>query len=140
MSATAGSADGVRTIIDRLGISPDDVVMEIGFDSDIDSALREAVIACVGELQDEDTDEVVDTVLLWWRDDDGDLVDVLMDARSPMSEDGVVWLLTPKPGRPGHIESADIAEAGPTAGLQGTSSLNAGADWVATRLVAPRGR
>ena len=140
MSATAGSADGVRTIIDRLGIKPDDVVMEIGFDSDIDSALREAVIACVGELHDEDTDEVVDTVLLWWRDDDGDLVDVLMDARSPMSEDGVVWLLTPKPGRDGHIESAEIAEAAPTAGLQSTSSINAGADWVANRLVAPRGR
>ena len=140
MSATAGSADGVRTIIERLGIGSDDIVMEIGFDSDIDSALREAVISCVGELHDEDTDEVVDTVLLWWRDDDGDLVDVLMDARTPMSDSGVVWLLTPKPGRDGHIASADIAEAAPTAGLQGTSSINAGADWVATRLVAPRGR
>lgn len=140
MSATAGSADGVQTIIERLGIAPDDVVMEIGFDSDIDSALREAVVGCVGELHDEDTDEVVDTVLLWWRDDDGDLVDVLMDARTPMSEDGAVWLLTPKPGREGHIESADIAEAAPTAGMQNTSSINAGADWVATRLVAPRSR
>lgn len=140
MNATAGSADGVQTIIDRLGIGSDDIVMEIGFDSDIDAALRESVVACVGELHDEGTDEVVDTVLLWWRDDDGDLVDVLMDARGPMADDGVVWLLTPKPGRDGHIESADIAEAAPTAGLQSTSSLNAGTDWVATRLVAPRGR
>ena len=140
MSATAGSADGVRTIIDKLGIDADDIVMEIGFDSDIDSALREAVVARVGELHDEDTDEVVDVVLLWWRDDDGDLVDVLMDARTPISEEGVVWLLTPKPGRDGHIESAEIAEAAPTAGLSGTSSVNAGDDWVATRLVAPRGR
>ncbi|MFD0559953.1 DUF3052 family protein [Stackebrandtia endophytica] len=140
MNATAGSADGVQTIIDRLGITTGDIVMEIGFDSDIDASLREAVVSCVGELHDEGTDEVVDTVLLWWRDDDGDLVDVLMDARTPMADDGVVWLLTPKPGRDGHIESADIAEAAPTAGLQGTSSLNAGTDWVATRLVAPRGR
>ncbi|MGH8794317.1 MAG: DUF3052 domain-containing protein, partial [Stackebrandtia sp.] len=113
MSATAGSADGVQTIVDRLGVKSDDVVMEIGFDSDIDSALREAVVGCVGELHDEDTDEVVDVVLLWWREDDGDLVDVLMDARSPMSEDGVVWLLTPKPGREGHIEPAEVAEAAP---------------------------
>ncbi|HIW63259.1 MAG TPA: DUF3052 domain-containing protein [Candidatus Stackebrandtia excrementipullorum] len=140
MNATAGSADGVQTIIDRLGIKPDGIVMEIGFDSDIDAALREAVVTYVGELHDEGTDEVVDTVLLWWRDDDGDLVDVLMDARGPMADDGIVWLLTPKPGRDGHIESADIAEAAPTAGLQSTSSLNAGTDWVATRLVAPRGR
>lgn len=140
MSATAGSADGVRTIIDKLGIETDAVVMEIGFDSDIDSALREAVIARVGELHDEETDEVVDAVLLWWRDEDGDLVDVLMDARSPLSEEGVVWLLTPKPGRDGHIESAEISEAAPTAGLSSTSSVNAGSDWVATRLVAPRGR
>lgn len=140
MSATAGSADGVRTTIDKLGIEADAIVMEIGFDSDIDSALREAVIARVGELHDEDTDEVVDAVLLWWRDEDGDLVDVLMDARSPLSEEGVVWLLTPKPGRNGHIESAEISEAAPTAGLSSTSSVNAGDDWVATRLVAPRGR
>lgn len=140
MNATAGSADGVRTIIDRLGIGPDDVVMEIGFDSDIDAALREAVISCVGELHDEDTNEVVDHVLLWWREDDGDLVDVLMDARTPLADEGVVWLLTPKPGREGHIESADVTEAAPTAGLQGTSSVNAGTDWVATRLVSPRGR
>ena len=38
--------------------------------------------ACGGELLDEDTDEVVDVVLLWWRDGDGDLVDTLMDAIS----------------------------------------------------------
>ena len=116
MNATAGSADGVRTIIDRLGITADDVVMEIGFDSDIDAALREAVVSCVGELHDEDTVEVVDTVLLWWREDDGDLVDVLMDARTPLADDGVVWLLTPKPGREGHIESAEIADPTDTNG------------------------
>ena len=42
-------------------------------DDDIRAAVEEA---CGGDLLDEDTDEVVDVVLLWWRDGDGDLVDV----------------------------------------------------------------
>ena len=37
----------------------------------------------VGDFVDEDTDEVVDVVLLWWRDGDGDLVDTLVDALEP---------------------------------------------------------
>lgn len=48
-------------------------------------------------MLDEDTDEVVDVVLLWWRDGDGDLVDTLMDAIGPLAEDGVIWVLTPRP-------------------------------------------
>ena len=59
--------------------------------------------ACGGELLDEDTDEVIDVVLLWWRDGDGDLVDTLMDAIGPLAEDGVIWVLTPKTGKPGHV-------------------------------------
>ena len=66
-----------------------------------------------GELVDEDYDDVVDVVLLWWRDDDGDLVDALMDAIGPLTDQGVVWLVTPKPGRPGHVEAEDIADAAP---------------------------
>ena len=31
-------------------------------------------------MVDEDTDEVADVVLLWWREDDGDLFDALTDA------------------------------------------------------------
>jgi hypothetical protein len=84
-------------------------------------------------LLDEDTDEVVDVVLLWWRDGDGDLVDTLMDAITPLAEDGVIWVLTPKTGKPGHVLPAEIAEAAPTAGLMPTSSVNLGtgarADW-----------
>ena len=53
-----------------------------------------------GEMVDEDTDEVVDVVLLWWREDDGDLVDALVDAIASLADDGVVWLLVPKPGAP----------------------------------------
>ena len=94
MSATAGQADGVRSLADRLGIESGMVVMEIGHDDDVDGDLRDMLLERVGEFVDEDTDEVVDTVLLWWREGDGDLVETLIDALSPLAENGVVWLLS----------------------------------------------
>jgi hypothetical protein len=77
-------------------------------------------------------------VLLWWREDDGDLVDALVDAIHPLAENGVVWLLTPKAGRPGNVAPSDISEAAPTAGLSQTSSISAARDWAGARLVAPK--
>ena len=140
MSATAGqAADGVRSLADRFGIEPGMVVMEMGYDDDVDEDLRDALIdRCGEEFVDEDTDEVVDVVLLWWRDGDDDLVDTLVDAKGPLADNGVVWLLTPKAGRPGHVEPSEITESAPTAGLQQTSIISAGKDWSGARLVAPR--
>ena len=65
------------------------VVQELGWDEDTDDDLRAAVEDTIDdELLDEDTDEVVDVVLLWWRDGDGDLADALMDAIGPLADDG----------------------------------------------------
>ena len=99
MSATAGQADGVRSLADRFGFEPNMVVMEMGYDDDVDEDLRDALTERCGELVDEDTDEVVDAVLLWYRDGDGDLFELLTDALNPLADGGVVWLLTPKAGR-----------------------------------------
>ena len=139
MSATAGQADGVRSLADRLGIEADSVVMEIGYDDDVDEDLRDQLLEKVGEFVDEDTDEVVDAVLLWYRDGDGDLFELLTDALGPLADNGVVWLLTPKAGRDGHVEPSEVSESAPTAGLQQTSTVNAGKDWTGARLVSPRG-
>ncbi|MEV8507890.1 DUF3052 domain-containing protein [Actinoplanes sp. NPDC051475] len=139
MSATAGQADGVRSLADRFGLEPNMVVMEMGYDDDVDEDLRDALTERVGDLVDEDTDEVVDAVLLWYRDGDGDLFELLTDALGPLAESGVVWLLTPKAGRDGHVEPSEVSESAPTAGLQQTSTVNAGKDWTAARLVSPRG-
>ena len=68
-------------------------------------------------------------MLLWWRDDDGDLVDALVDSLISLDDGGVVWLLTPKAGRPGHVEPGEIGDAAPTAGLHQTSSISAAPDW-----------
>jgi hypothetical protein len=92
------------------------------------------------ELVDEDYDDVVDVVLLWWRDGDGDLFDALADALTPLADGGYIWLLTPKAGRPNHVEPSEIGEVAPSAGLSQTSSISAGRDWLGTRLVAPRAR
>lgn len=133
-------ADGASNYAQKLGIQKDQVVQELLWDEDADDEIRFAVEeACGSELLDEDADEVIDVVLLWWRSDDGDLVDALMDAIPPLSEDGVIWVLTPKTGKAGHVIPADIAEAAPTAGLMQTSSANLG-DWSASRLVQPKSK
>lgn len=125
----------------RLGITPGHAVLELGYQSDCDDALRDEVSALAGsELISEETDDVVDVALLWWREDDGDLVDRLVDALTFLADGGFIWVLTPKAGRPGHVEASDIQEAAPIAGLSQTSSFAAAKDWTATKLVAPKNR
>lgn len=122
----------------KLGIERNHLVQELGWDEDTDDDIRADIEEVSGgELLEEGADDVIDVVLLWWRDDDGDLVDRLMDAITPLAEDGVVWVVTPKTGQPGHVRPADIAESAPTAGLMQTSSANLG-DWIASRLVQPK--
>lgn len=141
MSATAGQAQDQHDLAERLGIKPGHVVQEIGYDNDCDEPLRDSVAAGDSvELVDENYDDVVDGVLLWWRDEDGDLVDALVDAKTPLADGGYIVLLTPKAGREGHVEPSEIGEAAPTAGLSQTSTVSAGKNWSATRLVAPRAR
>ncbi len=138
MTATADNAGGDR-LAGRLGLRAGQVVQELGVDDDCDEALRAAVAELTGSpLVDEDYEDVVDAVLLWWRDDDGDLVDALVDALIALEDGGVVWLLTPKAGRPGHVEPGEIGDAAPTAGLHQTSSISAAPEWSGTRLVARR--
>lgn len=135
---TAGSAAD-KSVASRLGVKAGQVVQEFGYDDDVDHDLRGAIEDLVGtDLLDEETDDVVDVVLYWWRDGDGDLVDCLMDALTNLADGGVVWLLTPKSGRDGHVEPSEIEDAAPTAGLHATSTISASMDWTGTRLASPR--
>jgi hypothetical protein len=79
-------------------------------------------------------------VLLWWREGDGDLVDALVDSLTDLTGGGAIWLLTPKVGRPGAVDPADVAEAAPIAGLSTTTTVAVGKEWTATKLVAPKSR
>ena len=132
------AAADAKNYVSKLGITHDHVVQELGWDEDTDDELRAAIEEVTGtELLDEDSDEVVDVVLLWWRDSDGDLVHTLMDAIGPLADEGVVWVLTPKTGRPDHVEPSEIAESATTAGLTQTTATNLG-DWIGSRLVQPK--
>jgi hypothetical protein len=135
----AEDAGRTSDIAGKLGVEPGMVVQEIGWDTDVDEAVRDAVEERAGDdLLDEDAVDVVDLVLMWWREGDGDLVDALVDAGGPLAESGVIWVLTPKTGRPGHVEPSEIAEAAPTAGLSQTSNVSVGDTWAGARLVAPK--
>jgi len=139
VGATAESAAD-QSMAGRLGFRPGQVVQEFGYDDDVDHDLRTAVENLTGnDLVDEDVEEVVDSAIYWWRDDDGDLVDALVDALTNLADGGVIWLLTPKSGRDGHVEPSEIEEAAPTAGLHATSTVSACRDWTGTRLASPRG-
>ena len=85
-----GQAQDERGQAERLGMKPGQVMQEIGYDDDCDEQLRGAISKVdSGELVDEDYDDVVDVVLLWWQDGDGDLVDALIDALTPLARRGV---------------------------------------------------
>ena len=120
-----------------MGLAREDLVLEVGRDSDCDSTLRDQLMAITGtQFLEGSTSEVVDAVIIWWREGDGDLVDELMDALTYLSETGPIWVLTPKVGRDGHVEPSDIHDAAPIAGLSVTSTIALAKDWTATRLVA----
>ncbi|MBT2458231.1 DUF3052 domain-containing protein [Streptomyces sp. ISL-87] len=135
MSATADHAESLAA---RLGFQSEQVVQEIGYDDDVDQEFRNAVEEHVNELVDEDYDDVADAVLLWFREDDGDLTDALVDATELVEDAALILLLTPKTGRDGYVEASDISEAAETAGLSQTRSVSVGKEWAATKLVTPK--
>jgi len=139
VSTSAGQARQ-RGLAERLGIEPGMVVQVSGSGGDVDQELLDDVTSRTGTelVLTDDSDDVVDVVVLWWREDDGDLVDALVDSLTNLGESGVVWLLTPKAGRDGHVEPSDIDEAAPTAGLSSTRSTSAAPEWSGTRLVSPK--
>ncbi len=119
-----------------LGVEAGSVIQIRGWDDDCDEGLRSAVTEAAGaEPVGDDYEDVVDVVLLWWREDDGDLIDGFLDVVPMLADKGSIWLVTPKPGRDGHVEPEDISEAAPTAGLRVTGTISAAPDWNGTRLV-----
>ncbi len=137
MSTTAGSGSQARTVV-ALGLQPGQPVQELGWDGDVDEALRQQIMDTIqGDLIEEAV-EAVEAVLLWWRDEDGDLVDGLVDALRDLSATGCIWLLTPKVGRAGYVDPADVAEGAITAGLATANSVKVSKDWHVQKIVRPK--
>lgn len=139
MTDTSGSgSSGTQAYAELMDVTKGQIVQEVGWDDDCDSEISESLEDAIGDLLvGEDTDEICDVVLLWWRADDGDLVDGLVDAIRPLAEDGCIWLLTPALGDKGSVEPGIISESAQLAGLVQTSAERLG-DWQGSRLV-PRG-
>lgn len=122
-----------------MGLEPGHAVQELGWDSDVDEGLRELIMDALDADMVDEAVEAVDAVVLWWREDDGDLVDGLVDALRDLSETGHIWLLTPKVGRDGYVDPADISEAAITAGLMLANTVKVSHDWQCQKVVRPKG-
>jgi hypothetical protein len=139
VSSTAGGAD--LQAGERLGFKAGMVVQELGWDEDVDDDVRLQIENTIdADMVDGKHGDVVDAVLLWWRDEDGDLVDALVDSLTDLVGGGAIWLVSPKVGRPNAVDPADVAEAAPVAGLSTTTTVPVSQDWSATKLVAPKNR
>lgn len=128
---------GVTGVV-AMGFEPGQVVQELGWDSDVDESLRDEIMDAIDADLVDDALEAVDAVLLWWREEDGDVGDALVDALRDLSNTGHIWLMTPKIGRDGYVDPADIAEGTATAGLVLANPASVSPDWQAQRIVRPR--
>lgn len=137
MSNAPGSTKAT-SIVAALGITKGQVVQELGWDEDVDEELRSAVLDTLGEDFVYEAIEAVDVVLLWWRDEDGDLGDGLVDALTDLTDRGYIWLMSPKIGQDGYVDPADLAEAALTAGLASANSASVSRMWHAQKLVRPK--
>jgi Protein of unknown function (DUF3052) len=139
VTATAHAA-ATKGLVAKLGFAAGQIVTEFGYDQDVDDEFRLAIEElCGSELEvGEDYGDVADAVVLWWREDDGDLIDALVDGLTNLAEGGFIVLLTPKAGRDGHVDASDVQEATLTAGLHASGSANATGEWNGHRLVAPK--
>lgn len=131
--------DQAASAASKLGLNPGMVVQELGWDADTDEQLRSDIMDAIDADMVEDAVEAVDVVILWWREEDGDVVDGLVDSLTDLSTAGYIWLLTPKLGRPGYVDPADLAEGAVTAGMALTSSAAVSPDWQAHKVVRPKG-
>ncbi len=136
MSTAPGTA---ALTVAALEIVPGLAVQELGWDEDVDLELRSAILDVLSDDFVYEAIEAVDVVLLWWREEDGDLADGLVDALTDLNSAGQLWLFTPRVGRDGYVDASDLAEAALTAGLALANTTNVSKDWQAQKLVRPKG-
>jgi len=122
----------------QLGLTSGLVVQELGWDDDVDDDLRQAIMDVIDADLVEESEEAVDVVLLWLRQDDGDVMDLLIDSLTDLNAAGYIWVFSPKVGRPGHVSQADLSEGALAGGLALTSSATVSDNWSAHKVVRPK--
>lgn len=135
-TGTAAAADEALVgAVRKLGVREGQIVLELGYDDDVEDAVRTAVEQVAGSpLEDDAYDGVVDLVLLWWRDGEGDLTDELVDSLTTLEEGGCIVLLTPGTGRDDRVPAADVQDACTTCSMVASGAVPLGG-WMGQRLV-----
>ena len=125
--------------VDRMEDLKAEGINPVSLDLTVDDSIRAQIEELTGEdLVDEDYDSAVDGVIVWWRDgdDEDELSDTIVDAYAVLGNDGPLWILTPKPGRPGATSSSTVQSAAQTAGMNAATPLTVSSDWNGIRLRA----
>ena len=128
---------------EEFGFHAGDLVQEWLWDDDVDDSIRAKIEELTGEeLVDEDYDSAVDGVIIWWRDgdDEDELAVTIVDAYAVLGDDGPLWVLTPKPGRPGAASSSTVQSAAKTAGMNAATPLTVSSDWNGIHLRVRQGQ
>ncbi|MFK5583820.1 MULTISPECIES: DUF3052 domain-containing protein [unclassified Serinicoccus] len=134
-TADADPDEAAIGLVRKLGLREGQIVVEYGYDEDVEESVRGVAAHVVGSpLEDEAYDGVVDVVLLWWRDGEGDLTDELMDALTTLEEGGCIVLMTPGAGRDDRVPAADVQDACTTCSMTASGAVAMGA-WIGQRLV-----
>lgn len=124
---------------EEFGFHAGDIVQQWLWDDDVDDSICTKIEDLTGEdLVDEDYGTAVDGVVIWWRDGDDEdtLADTIVDATTRLEDNGPVWVLAPKPGRPGAASSSTVQSAAKTAGMNAATPLTVSKDWNGIRLRA----
>lgn len=130
---------GQHSVAEQMSLKPGLIVQELGWDEDVDEDLRDEIMDAIDADLIEDAFEAVDIVLLWMRDD-VDVVDSLVDALRDLTDEGYIWLMTPKFGRQGYVDQADLQEGANTAGLSLTTTIDVSPDWQGRKVVRPKSK
>ncbi len=104
-----------RPVVDKLGLKPGAGVAVAAYGSSHEAALVADVVRAIGRPLLDDG-ESADVVLLAVADGDG-VADILRAWRPRIQPSGVLWVMTPKRGRPGYIPQNQLITAGANAAL-----------------------
>jgi hypothetical protein len=125
-----------RDVVDKLGVQPGHALAFVEAGWQIDSFLRERVLARAGRPP-ADPGEGLDLALVA-VDGDADLVEVLGRWKDRVNPAGGIWLLTPKRGQPGYVREQALIAAGQAAGLVDNKVCSVSETTSAMRFVIRR--
>lgn len=125
-----------RSVVDKLGVKPEHVVIFAEEGQDIDLWLRQEILARTARAVAAPA-EVADLIFVM-MDQALDAVEILQRWKPHLKPSGCIWLLTPKRHRPEYIDQRELIAAGKVSGMVDNKVCSISADVSAMRFVIPR--